>query len=303
MRGDLRLPLSALRSAIGRWLRPVALSLALVLGALLPLPALAQAERMVGRFFGAVEAQGMRIELRRGGSGLVGTFHDSNGVTAPIDAQLLSNAAEATLEFPARKVRLRIFPEAVGLRVIAIPLDAGGNPVVEATNALVFLREGTKVPEIPAGYQAPVLKVRVVDPDTFLISYEFWPPEGVAYGWESLEARYRPLIGVFPVVMADVLWKLCGSTYRTPMLGEALRGQGVTCEEVLARIDEMQVRGTFAKFKADVAAEKKVALDAARCARGYTRIPAVCEPAARRVSEAAVSLVTVATVLRRYRGR
>jgi hypothetical protein len=259
--------------------------------------AAAQAERLPGSYVGLAEAQGMKLVLREARGRIEGTFTDSNGVTAPIRAENLGTAAEAMLEFPARKVKVRLFPEAIGVRMIAIPLDAEGNPILEQTNAFVFVPAGTKVPALPAGYQNPPAQATVVDPDVFLISYEFWPPEGVALGWESIEDRYRPVIGLFPVVLTDVLWKLCASSYKPPELGEALRGQGVTCARILARIDEVQAKGRFDKYKALVAKERAVLLAAVNCARGAVVTPAVCQPAAKRVAEAAVSLNTVAAVL------
>lgn len=288
------------RIVITRRLACLAVALAALLLMLPAAPAAARAERLQGDYIGLAEAEGMRITLRAAGEGYSGTFVDSNGVTAPIDARIVGNAAEAILQFPARTVKLRMFREAIGLRVVAIPFDAAGQPQVELANALVFVPPGTRIPEIPVGYQEPAFKVRVVDPDTFLISYEFWPPEGVAFGWESLEARYRPLISLFPTVLADILWKLCSSSYQPAALGEALRGQGVTCEEVVSRLDRIQSRGKFEAWKAAVHREKAIVLDAARCARGYTMLKSVCEPAARRVSEAATALVTVDAVLKKF---
>lgn len=263
-------------------------------------PAQAQAERMAGRFVGIAEAQGMVLDLSVNRGRLVGQFTDSNGVTAQVDAQLLGNAAEAVLTFPSRRVKVRLFPESVGLRMIAIPLDEAGQPVQDQINALVFVPPGTRIPDLPDGYTPPSYRVRVVDPDTFLLSYAFWPPEAVAFGYESVEARYRPMFALFPFVQGDVLWKLCASTYQPAALGEALRGQGVTCRTVLEAFDRMQAEGRFAAWKAEVAKEQAVLMRAVRCARGYIVKPEVCQPAARAIADRAVSLNTVASVLRRF---
>ncbi|QDL92134.1 hypothetical protein FDP22_10340 [Paroceanicella profunda] len=268
----------------------------LVISAVLT-PAQAQVERLKGTYLGVAEAQGMRLDISPSGGGLHGRFTDSNGTVAEFDAPSVGTAAETVIEFPQRKVKIRIFPEAVGLRMIAIPLDANGQPVIDETNALVFLPPDVKVPEVPSGYQPPTYRKRVVDPDTFLISYPFWPPEGVAFGYESLEARYRPLFGLFPVVMTDVLWKLCSSSYKPGVLGEALRGQNVTCDQVLRKIDEVQRRGRFAAYKARVAKEADVLMTSVQCARGYIVKPEICRPAAKRVSDAAISMNTVSSVL------
>ncbi len=278
-------------------MRPALLLLVLLV---LPLVARAEVAGLAGTYAGAAEAEGMRLELRAARGGLEGRFTDSNGETAEFLAEDRGTAAEGLLRFPGRTVKVRIFREAVGIRMIAIPLDAAGQPVLDGTHALVFLPPGTAIPPIPAGYMPPVYRAQTVDPDSFLISYEFWPPEAVAFGYEGLAPRYRPMIGLFPVVMADVLWKLCASTYQPPVLGEALRGQGVSCAQVLRTVDGWQKGGRFAAFKADVARDKSVVLAAARCARGYTVLPAICQPAAQRVARAAVSLETVAAVLTRY---
>ena len=261
---------------------------------------LAQADRMAGRFIGIAEAQGMVLELRQQGGKLVGMFTDSNGLTAEVDAAVLGNAAEAVLAFPARKVRVRLFPESVGLRMIAIPLDEAGEPVPDQINALVFVPPGTRIPTLPEGYTPPTYRVRVVDPDTFLISYAFWPPEAVAFGYESVEARYRPMFALFPYVQGDVLWKLCASTYKPGVLGEALRGQGVTCDTVLAAFERIQAAGRFDAWKAEVEKEKAVLMRAVRCARGFIVRPEICQPAAKAISDRAVSLNTVSAVLRRF---
>ncbi|WP_157982248.1 hypothetical protein [Oceanicella sp. SM1341] len=252
---------------------------------------------MKGTYLGVAEAQGMRLDITPSGGGLRGRFTDSNGTVAEFDAPSTGTAAETVIEFPQRKVKIRIFPEAVGLRMIAIPLDASGQPVIDETNALVFLPPDVEVPQVPAGYQPPTYRKRVVDPDTFLISYPFWPPEGVAFGYESLEPRFRPLFGLFPMVMTDVLWKLCASSYKPAVLGEALRGQNVTCDQVLRKIDEVQRGGRFAAYKARVAEESEVLMVSVQCARGYIVKPEVCQPASKRVSEAAISMNTVASVL------
>ncbi|MEL6234000.1 MAG: hypothetical protein AAFR46_06300 [Pseudomonadota bacterium] len=260
----------------------------------------AQAERMEGRFDGVAEAQGMSLELTLRGNRLVGTFFDSNGVTAPIDAAVTGTAAEGLLEFPARNVKVRFFPEAVGLRMVAIPLSEAGEPIVEQINALVFLPPGTRVPALPQGYQPPSYKVRVVDPDNFIISYAFWPPEAVAFGYESVETRFRPMIALYPTVLMDILWKLCSSTYKPAVLGEALRGQGVSCDRVVAKVDQLQRSGRFTAWKAAVEAEKSGLIIAMQCARGFVRREDVCKPASRDIADRAVSLATVASVMTRY---
>lgn len=274
--------------------------LATLAGLLGPTAVMAQVNRLAGSYVGVAEAAGMKLELRASGGGLKGVFTDSNGVRADVNAKAVGNAVEAMLQFPKKQVKIRIFQEAVGIRMIAIPLDTAGQPVIDQTAALVFVPPGTRLPKIPAGYQPPALRVRVVDPDTFLISYPFWPAEGVAYGYESIEPRFRPIFSLFPVVMTDVLWKLCASSYKPRVMGEALRGQGVSCDAVLRAVDRMQKNRRFQRFKDDVARESKQLLVVVRCARGYIIKPSVCEPAGKTVADAAASLQTVAAVLSRY---
>ncbi|MEM9048395.1 MAG: hypothetical protein AAGC92_06715 [Pseudomonadota bacterium] len=267
---------------------------------LAPPGALAQIERMQGRFLGVAEAQGMQLELAMRGDRLVGTFFDSNGVTTEIDATPTGSAAEAVLIFPQRQVKVRLFAESVGLRMVAIPLDEDGLPIIQQTNALIFLPPGIRMPEPPRGYQPPTYRVRVVDPDTFLISYPFWPPEAVAFGYESVETRFRPMISLYPTVLMDVLWKMCSSSYKPSALGEALRGQGVSCDQVVAKVDQLQGNGRFESWKAAVEDEKTGLITAMQCARGYVRREDICRPAARETADRAVSLQTVASILNRF---
>ncbi|GIX13183.1 MAG: hypothetical protein KatS3mg118_1142 [Paracoccaceae bacterium] len=210
------------------------------------------------------------------------------------------SAAEAMLTFPARKVRIRFFPEGLGLRLISIPLDESGQPLIDDIHILAFVPEGTRMPELPAGYTPPSYRVRVVDPDSFLVSYPFWPPEAVAFGYESIEPRYRPMFALFPHVLGDILWKLCSSSYRPAVLGEALRGQGVTCDSVLAAFRRILTRGRFDAWKAAVEKEAAILLPALRCARGYVVRPEICQPAARAIADRAVAMNSVAAVLGRF---
>lgn len=260
----------------------------------------AQIERMQGRFLGVAEAQGMQLDLSVRGNRLVGTFYDSNGITTEIDAAVTGTSAEGMLVFPARRVKVRLFPESIGLRMVAIPLDEEGQPIIQQTNALIFLPPGTRLPEPPRGYQPPTYRVRVVDPDTFLISYPFWPPEAVAFGYESVETRFRPMISLYPTVLMDILWKMCSSSYKPAALGEALRGQGVSCNQVVSKVDQLQRNGRFESWKAAVEDEKTGLITAMQCARGYVRRDDICRPAARETADRAVSLQTVASILNRF---
>ncbi|MEM9012926.1 MAG: hypothetical protein AAGE18_17010 [Pseudomonadota bacterium] len=270
-----------------------------VLGALAP--AAAQTSVEAGSFIGIGEAEGMRIVTEREGERVTGRIDDVNGKSAALDLTPVGRGSEGIVEFPGRQVFLTLIGEPQGMIAIALPLDAQGEPLPGRDRVLAFVPEGTEVPRIPAGVMpAPTTDI-FVDPDVFVRSYQYWPPDGVARGYVGLEARFRPLVGLYPVVLTDVLWKICSSGQRPPELAEALRGHGVTCEQITRGVERMQQTGRFSLFKREVASELDILLNAIQCARGYTVLPAVCEPAARRTSEAAVSLVTVGAVLARYR--
>ena len=141
----------------------------------------------------------------------------------------------------------------------------------------------------------------MLDPDVFLISYEFWPPDGVARGYDNIGPRYQTMLRLFPLVHADVLWKLCQSSARPAALAEALRGQGATCESITRDVEGTLTNGRFEKFKSDVARDKAELMAAVQCSRNYIVKESVCGPASKRMAQAAVEMQTIASALSRYR--
>ena len=99
----------------------------------------------------------------------------------------------------------------------------------------------------------------------------------------------------------DVIWKLCLAPSADRALAVALRGQGVSCPEVIEGIAATQRDGTFNRFKAEVAQQKETLRINVRCADGYPETKPNCDQAARELSAQAIRLDTAATVLARYR--
>jgi hypothetical protein len=260
-----------------------------------PVPALE------GRYFGIGSADGMTLSLEAGRQPS-GRFVDSNGTVAEIGGGWRDGGLEALLNFPGRPVWARFDPAPAGVQMTVLPLDAEGRPLQSEARALAFLREGTPVPEQPGLYMDPPLRSDgESDPDVFLASYQFWPPEGVFNGFSQIGARYRTIIRFFPQLHADVLWKLCGAGEQRELLAEALRGQGASCADIEATVTRLQEAGRFAEWKRAVQAEIETLMPAVQCARGYIVKESVCAPASKRVAEAAVSLETVGTLLARWR--
>ena len=170
------------------------------------------------------------------------------------------------------------------------------------TPKLLFLREDLELPTLPARYiEPPQQPGGTIDPEAFIESYAFWSSESVSYGFGMVRGRYRTLIRLHATVQADILWKMCQSQAAPAELAEALRGQGVNCQDVLFKIDTaIQSGEAFNRFKADVLTQKNQLTEAIRCSIDYRRNSQDCKQAGARIAAAAVSLETVASVLRRY---
>lgn len=276
-----------------------ALALALALSALAA-PA-ARAE-LSGSYFGLDAAEGMTLRIARQGEGFTGEFRDGRGGATPFEANDVLGAAEAALTIDGGAVVLRMEEEPLGAQVVMIPLAPDGALLTDRARAFIFLREGAALPEKPERYLPPPQRVgQSVAPEVFIDSYPFWPPDGVALGWEGTPARYRSLIRLFPAVQTDILWKMCKASQRRAGLAEALRGQGVLCADVVSAIDGARERGQFVRYKAEVDAEREQLLTAISCSTDYRRNSPTCKASARRTAEAAVALGTAATVIARYR--
>lgn len=269
--------------------------------ALTALSAAAQV-RLGGGYFGLDEADGMRLRVEQAGGGWRGSIDLGDGTARSFDGQSVGDGAvEAMIPTPEGQLLVRIFPEPIGARVVLAPV---ANGVMDAGRimSLAFLRDGVALPELPTRFlPAPSGPVRAFDGAAFVDSYAFWEPLGAAYAYDALEPRMRTIIRLFPVVQADVLGKLCRSPERTAGLAEALRGQGITCQDVVNTMRAMQTGPAFDRFKRDVAAERRQLMTAISCADDLRRQRPECQRAAAETARRAVSMETAATVLARYR--
>jgi hypothetical protein len=281
--------LLALMMLVGILVRPA--------GAQQPVPALE------GAYFGIGSAKGMTLALEAGREPS-GIFIDSNGIEAEIGGGWRDGGLEALLNFPGRPVWARFDPAPMGVTMTVLPLDPEGRPIETQARILAFLREGTPTPEQPGLYMDPPKRADgESDPDVFLASYQFWPPEGVYNGFSQIGARYRTMIRFFPQVHADVLWKLCEAEGREAqaLVAESLRGQGADCAAIAETISRLQSEGRFLEWKRAVSTAIDAMMPSVQCARGYIVKESVCGPASQRIAEAAVSLETVGTLLARWR--
>lgn len=278
--------------------RLVVVFLALVLA---PLAALAQ-DALSGTYLGVDDAQGARIVISPDPGGFSGTFHDPRGRSQPFRADRAGDVAEAVLDMDGQTVLMRIAPLPFGAQVSIVPFRGNGTLAPEYARALGFVREGTTLPEKPDAFlPAPTMPGQAVSANAFVESYQFWDAAGVANGYMGLPDRFRTLMRMFPAVQLDVIWKLCLAPRADAALAIALRGQGVSCAEVLDGIAQTQRTGRFDQYKAEVEAERQALQTTVRCGDGYVVSKRACDEASRRLAEAAVSLRTAGMVLSRYR--
>ncbi len=277
------------------------LTLLLVLLAAAP----ARAE-LSGAYFGIDDAAGMRLSFAEGRKGLDAALAWPDGTVSEFSATRLETGAEAIVNTADGGKALWIATEEpLGLSFVMVPLDAGDVPIAAQTEAYLFLKEGVSAPPRPARYVPPPEGPGgTIDPRAFVESYSFWPSKNVAWGYEMVRGRYRTLIRLHPVVQADILWKLCRGGASPAALAEALRGQGVSCDDVLATFGRMLKPGgsvaPFNAFRRDVEAQKAALVEAIHCSLDYRRSDPECKRAGARVAVAATSLETVKTVLARY---
>ena len=249
-------------------------------------PAQAQ-QGLDGTYTGLDEARGLTIQLR----GTGGRISAADGSGQAINGRMQNGSVLTDLIFRGQRGTARLTPKSLGLGFVWSP-QAGGNEVVFA-----FKRQGLETPPPPAGFiPEPPRGTRNVEPASFLASYEFWSPDTVAGVYDGIEEQYRALIRLFPAVQTDLIWKLCQSRSTARELGEAMRGEGVTCGQIDKRMKEAQQTDAFNRFKRRVHSERADAMLAVECARGI-HVASTCIDAARRTQRAASSLETVKTVL------
>ena len=265
-------------------------------------PGVAGAAELSGAYYGVDEATGASLTIEPAGDGYRGTFFDRHGNTQAFEAKREGDSAETVLNMDGRRVMMLVDPRPYGAKVVLAPYDAEGRLNPEAGRLLDFVRRDLELPAPHENFLPPPAHARGrIAGNGFLISYEFWPPAGVRNGYLSLPPRYRTLLRLFPAVQLDVIWKLCLAPQADRALALALRGQGVSCAEVIAGIAKAQQSGTFDQFKAEVRAQKEQLRLNVRCADGYPEPKQACDRAADQLSAQAVKLETAATVLARYR--
>jgi len=261
--------------------------------------ALAQLE---GAYLGLGAAAGWRLEIAAQGDAYAVALTGPDGERRAFPADRLGDGAEGVATLASGEALVRIAPQAVGVRVVAIPFDGVRTLDAGRTETLAFRREDVALPQQPKRFlPAPTGPVRAFDPRAFVESYPFWEPQGALWAYEALEPRHRTVIRLFALVQADLLWKLCQSPQRGAGLAEALRGQGVVCADVAGAIAATQAGGAFDRFKADVAKERALLVGTLDCGDKYVSHGPDCPKAAQETARRAVSMETAATVLRRYR--
>jgi len=274
---------------------------AFVVAAVLCAAGSAAAEALSGSYVGIDDANGAKIEVEPDPGGYTGTFYDRVGNSQNFEADRAGDVAEAVLDMDGRPVLMRMAPLPYGAEVAIIPFNSEGQLVIDAARVLNFVRQGIDLPEQPEEFvPAPRDDARIAG-NSFLASYQFWDPVGVRNGYLGLPDRFRTLLRMFPAVQLDVIWKLCLAPSSDRALAEALRGQGVTCPDVVDTIAAVQRTNKFNEYKSEVNSERASLRLSVRCADGYVESKADCDAAAKHLSEAAISLRTAQSVLVRYR--
>ncbi|MEM0988723.1 MAG: hypothetical protein AAGK00_07560 [Pseudomonadota bacterium] len=261
----------------------------------------AMAQVQPGGYYGIDDAAGARILIEQDAEGYRGTFFDPLGASQDFEADAVDDTATAILDMDQRTVLLRIAPLPFGAEVTLIPFDPEGRLITNLGRVLTFVRDGTALPEMPTGFvEAPRAPGQTVAGNSFVASYQFWEPVGVSNGYVGLPDRFRTLMRMFPAVQLDVIWKLCLAPSADQALAIALRGQDVSCAQVIDGIAAVQQRGQFGAFKSVVEDERSSLQMSVRCADGYVESKEACDAAARRLSQAAISLRTAGMVLRQF---
>lgn len=258
-----------------------------------------------GSYRGVDDAEGMTLVFSGGGGALSGRITGGKAGDVSFSGGALETGAEAKGKWRGKDAYMIFTEEPLGVSLVVVPLGPGDVALTGETEAMVFIREGVVAPPRPARYVPPPAGPGgTMDPRAFVESYAFWPSLNVAYGYDMVRGRYRTLIRLHPVVQADILWKLCRANESSTALAEALRGQEVTCNDVLSAIGRMVKPGgsiePFNRFRKDVEEQKAALVEAIVCSIDYRRNDPECKIAGARVAQAAVSLETVKSVLSRY---
>ena len=282
---------SALTSSMGRWIK--LLPLALIGWASLPASSVS-AQEVGGVYRGLDSAQGITIQLTRGGNGYVGEIIAGSGARASINAEAVPGGARGPLTLRGQPGVVELMSRPLGLSMVWRP-NSGSDELVYA-----FRHEALALPTPPAGYKDPPPPgADRVNPIDFVNSYEFWDAAQVGRTYDGLDDKFRVIMKSFATVHTDILWKLCRAPVAPEQLTDALRGQGVTCLDVRNKIKNSQTNGSFTSFKRAVQIQKADVLLAVECARGINTA-SVCARAAQISQQAALSLETAGTILNRF---
>ncbi len=256
--------------------------------------AAAAADPILGDYIGLDGAQSMVLAVHPQNEGYVIVFRPApSGEVYNIEAEKAADGIEGAVDWRGGSGIMRVAPKGAGIVMIWAPLNAQKEPDRAATQAFAFVRRGTEMPKT-GQFPAP-RRGEKTTPAVFLQAYELWEPNAVQTGYEGLTDADRDLLRLYPLVMTDVLWKMCGATGGEG-LAEALRGQSVTCGDIDAAISAGQSSGRFNAFKQQTANQRADALKAIECGRGLYR-DAECAAAARKTQEIALSLQSVAGAL------
>lgn len=265
-------------------------------------PAVAQ-EVLDGTYRGIGDATGQVLVLAPDPGGFTGELTTPDDGAQPVLADRIGIQAEAVVDLAGRTHFMQVTPEPHGAEVVFVPYDEETGLLISDGAVLhTFVREGWEMPVAPRAFVRPPTNPRLqIAGNSFLNSYPYWRPSGVVAGYMALPERMRTLMRLYPAVQLDVIWKLCLAPESDRALAEALPGAGVDCATVVAGLDGAQRSGGIDAYRDAVRDERRALQTAVLCADGYRMTERDCTTAAERLSNAAISLETPASVLSRYR--
>lgn len=267
----------------------------------------AQANEMAGTFVGIDEADGMAVWINPDPSStkrFKGRVLAKNKTVYNFTADRVGETLQGQATAGGRSAYLHISYKSVGIVLNWIPILSPAREGVPAktgeTISYVLIREGTYIPQLP-GYFAPppAPDRRSMNTLVFLDSYQFWPPAAVNHGYALIPSNHRALLRFYPTVQTDILWKLCKAGSLSPQRQSTMRGQGVSCPDIIDAVDAMQQYGSFNRYKKDVAVEKEEFRISVGCGQGMLRSE-TCKKIAKKAAERALDLRNVRSVINSY---
>ena len=255
-----------------------------------------------GSYRGTGEAEGLAFEIAPDPGGFRGTWRGASGAQAFL-ADRVGDVAEAVIDRGDETVLLRIAPQPYGAEAVLIPFLEDGRLDTARGRLLAFLGEGVRSARLPEGHALAPTGTRQgrITGTTFLRSYRWWRPPGVALGYLALSRDHRTLIRLFPAVQLDLIWKLCLASRADRAQGAVLRGADLGCADVTRGIAAAQAAGRYRAYRDAVAEARESLIVAMRCAQNERMAEGVCARSAERLAGAATSLETPASILARFR--